>query len=173
MFKRMLMGITIATCIAVGVSVGLSAQSTSYKITVALDETTRGDFDVVGTSLESAALGSEVSRAVRRLGSSAAGELALLANQRISGGNVLLDDGSSVVLGPEDELHVSVAGEPQVEYVAPGGARKMVPRKTVVIVPGSCDNGRCSMKPTFILVYAGGQCRKAVLFSHPPTVVTC
>jgi hypothetical protein len=173
MLNRIIGGIVVASCTSFALVVGVDAQASAYRITVALDETTRGDFDVVGTSLEGSPTGSEVSRAVRRLASSTAAELAMLANQRVSAGSLKLDDGSLVTLGPEDEIFVSVAGEPEVEYVAADGSLNKASRKSVVIVQGTCNAGHCSMKPTTVIVIAGGQCRRAVLFSHPPTLLSC
>lgn len=171
MFKRMMAGVVVAAGASFLLLTTVGATS-SYSITVSLDETTRGDLDVVGTSLETAAMGSEVPRSVRRLATSAAGELALLASQRISAGSLKLDDGTLVSLVPEDEVSVSVAGETMAQYVTAQGEVRTVPKKSVIIIP-DCDGTHCSMKPKYIFVVAGGQCRRALFFEHPPTVLAC
>lgn len=172
MLRKMIVGGVTALGIGLGLVMTVGAQS-SYSITVSLDETTRGDLDVVGTSLGNSAHGTEMPRSVRRLANSAAGELALLASQRIAGGNLTLDDGTIVPLLPDDEVSVSVAGEPRVEYVTALGTKLTAPKKSVVIIPAACGTDHCSMKPLLIVVIAGGQCRRAVFFEHPPVVTGC
>lgn len=171
MLNRIMTGAFVAAGLCFLLVTGVRGQS-SYRVSVSLDETTRGDMDVVGTSLEKAAAGSEVPRSVRRLATSAAGELALLADQRVSAGNLTLDDGTIVALMPDDEVSVSVAGEAQAQYITAQGELRTAPKKTVVIVR-ACEGNHCSMKPAAIIVVGGGQCRRALFFSHPPTVLAC
>lgn len=165
---------SLAVAMAVTMVVGVDAKST-YGITVNLDETTRGDLDMVSTSVQNAVVGSEVQRSLRRLANGAAGELALLASQRIDSlGNLRLDDGSTVALMDGDEVMVSPTGEPQVEYSNPDGSRIWAAQKRVLLVREPCSTGHCSMKPSAVLIALnGGGCRLILLFAHPPAVQTC
>lgn len=172
MFRKMIVGSVAALGMGLGLVMTVGAQS-SYSITVSLDETTRGDLDVVGTSMGNSGHGSEMPRSVRRLATSAAGELSLVASQRIAGGNLTLDDGTVVPLMADDEVTVSVVGDSRGEYVTAQGTKQTAPAKSVVIVPAACGAEHCSMKPAAIIVIAGGQCRRAVLFAHPPVVMGC
>jgi hypothetical protein len=167
MFRRTLVGALTALTAAVVGSVTVRGAS-SYAITVQLDETTQGDLDVIGTSLESLPRGAEVQRSLRRLATSAAGELALLADQRVDmTGNLTLDDGSPVPLLDQDEIAVSAAGEPIVNYVNADGASVHAPRKRVIIVREG------SMKPVALVIVTNAGCRRVLLFSHPPVVGAC
>ena len=173
MLQRIVIGAaaTLALTVAVGVAVGARS---SYSITVKLDETTQGDLDVVAASLENSAVGAEVQRSLRRLTTSAAGELALLAGQRVdSSGNLTLDTGAIASLAPDDQIIVSVAGEPDVEYVSASGATVRAPRKRVVLIPQPCSGTSCPMKPYAILMTTNSGCRRVLLFSHPPLVGSC
>ena len=170
--KRILAGVTVAAAASLVLAVTVSGNS-SYSITVQLDETTQGDIDVVGASVESTAPGAEVQRSLRRLATSAAGELSILADQRIDSNGVLtLDSGLTVALAADDEVTVSAVGEPEVEYVNASGARIRAPRKRVVIIP-QCQTGSCPMKPYAILITTNSGCRRLLLFSHPPVIGSC
>ena len=151
---------SLAAAMAATLVVGVGAKST-YSITVNLDETTRGDLDMVSTSVQNAAVGSEVQRSLRRLANGAAGELALLASQRVDSlGNLRLDDGSTVALMDGDEVMVSAAGDPA--------------QKKVVLIREPCTTEHCAMKPSAILIGPnGGGCRAILLFAHPPAIQTC
>lgn len=173
MLQRFVIPTTIAVALAVALATVVEAGS-SYSITVKLDETTQGDLDLVAATLESTAPGSEVQRSLRRLTTSAAGELALLAGQRHdASGNLTLDNGSIVSLGPEDEIVVSAAGEPEVEYVNASGATVRAARRRVIVIPQPCAGPACSMKPYAILITTNSGCRRVLLFSHPPVVGAC
>ena len=173
MFSRTI-GFTIALVIAVALSTGVGARST-YHITVTLDDTTRGDMDMVRTSVQNAQVGSEVQRSLRRLANGAAGELALLASQRVdAAGNLRLDDGTAVPLVDGDEVIASAAGDPQVEYIGADGKRTAGSPTRVVLIREPCSGDRCSMKPSAVLVATGnGGCRLVLLFAHPPIISSC
>lgn len=167
-------GFTFALVSAAVLSSNVGAKST-YHITVNLDETTRGDMDMVRTSVQNAQVGSEVPRSLRRLANGAAGELALLASQRVDAvGNLRLDDGTTVPLVEGDEVVASAAGETQVEYVAADGKRTTGSQTRVVLIREPCAGDRCSMKPSAVLVATGnGGCRLVLLFAHPPIISSC
>jgi|SRR5688572_6460834 len=173
MFSRTI-GFILAVAAAVVLSTTVGARST-YHITVNLDETTRGDMDMVKTSVQNAQVGSEVQRSLRRLANGAAGELALLASQRVdAAGNLRLDDGTMVPLVEGDEVLASAAGDTQVEYVAADGKRMTASQTRVVLIREPCTGDRCSMKPSAVLVATGsGGCRLILLFAHPPIIASC
>jgi hypothetical protein len=150
--------LALAMAVSLGVDVGAK---TTYSITVNLDETTRGDMDMVSTSVQNAVVGSEVPRSLRRLANGAAGELALLASQRVDSlGNLRLDDGSTVALVEGDEVMVSAAGDGS--------------QKRVLLIREPCTTGHCSMKPSAVLIALNsGGCRLILLFAHPPAIQTC
>ena len=174
MVSKMIGAASLAVVFAVALGTAAGARST-YNITVNLDETTRGDLDMVSTSVQTASVGSEVQRSLRRLANGAAGELALLASQRVdAAGNLRLDDGSTVALMEGDEVSVSAVGDLPVEYTSADGSRKSAAQKRVVLIREPCTSGHCSMKPSAILIANGnGGCRQILLFAHPPAVLAC
>jgi hypothetical protein len=174
MFSRLGKAAAVASVAAMVMSVAVGAAST-YNITVTLDETTRGDMDMVKTSVRSADLGTEVPRSVRRLASGAAGELALLASQRIDTlGNLRLDDGAIVPLSDGDRVLVSAAGDTQVDYLALDGSATRAAQSRVLLIREPCSSDKCSMKPSAVLIATGnGGCRLVLLFAHPPVISTC
>jgi hypothetical protein len=173
MLQKIVMRISIALTLSVALATALGAGAT-HSITVKLDETTQGDLDLVAATLESTAPGAEVQRSLRRLTTSAAGELALLAGQRVdASGNLTLDSGALAALAPDDEVVASAAGEPQVEYVDGNGATIRAPRRRVILIPQPCAGTSCSMKPYAILITTNSGCRRVLLFAHPPVVGVC
>jgi hypothetical protein len=174
MVSKIIGGGSLAVLFAVALGTAVGARST-YNITVNLDETTRGDMDMVSSSVQTAAIGSEVQRSLRRLANGAAGELALLASQRVDAtGNLRLDDGALVTLMDGDEVSVSAMGDTLIEYTAADGSRKSAAQKRVVLIREPCTSGHCSMKPSAILIASGnGGCRQILLFAHPPAVLAC
>jgi hypothetical protein len=78
-----------------------------YEITVDMDETTSGDFEMVETFLDAANDDSVPSKSLRRVLMGGTGELASAADARFdASGNLMLDDGSLVQFLDEDVLKV-------------------------------------------------------------------
>jgi hypothetical protein len=173
MLSRIFAGSLVALMASTALVITVHGAS-SYAITVQLDETTRGDLDVIGSSLESIGPGVEVQRSLRRLATSAAGELALSSDERVdASGTLTLDDGSMAPLLDQDEISVSAVGEPIVDYVNAQGGTVRAPRKRVIIIREPCTTGSCSMKPLALVIVTNAGCRRVLLFSHPPVVGVC
>lgn len=126
--------LTCSTVIALSVHFAGAAMGAEYEITVDMDETTSGDFQMVESFLESANDESVPSKSLRRILMGGVGELAATVDARFdASGNLTLDDGTLVQFLDEDLLKVR---------------KKLCEKRRV---SGSCGNAtiifRCKHKP--------------------------
>ena len=99
--------LTCSTALFVILHLGATAIAAEYEITVDVDETTSGDFEMVEAFLETANESSVPSKSLRRVLMGGTGELASAADARFdASGNLTLDDGTLVQFLDEDVLKV-------------------------------------------------------------------
>jgi hypothetical protein len=94
----------------------VTAFASDYTITVALDEATSSDLEIVTTTLSATAPGASVSKSLRKLAMGVSGEVDLLLHDCLEDSMLLTrDDGSTIGLQPTDTVRVRFAHRPNVE----------------------------------------------------------
>jgi hypothetical protein len=147
----------LSICISLTAATLAQAQ-TQYTISVVADETTQGDLAMIASSLLTAIDG-QAPRSLRKLAAGAAGELGILAQQRIDDNGVLtLDDGTPAGLIEGDSITITQGCDP-TEGGCPGA--KII-----------CESREgCRGRPLAIVVTTGNGCSRFIDFSQqPPTI---
>lgn len=136
------------------------AAGTTYTITVALDDITKGDLQVLQDSLAAAPEGQEVTKSLRRLMAAASQEISILVNKRIDHtGTLTLDDGSLVQLAEGDRI--DVMRQCEAKY-CPGAT----------LVWDTPDGGG---RPFAVYVVSGSGCIRQIVIGAggPPVIIGC
>lgn len=149
--------------VAFAVGARTHAQSLSATISVAIDEATTGDLDLLGAFLSTAPVGSQISKAQRRILMPAVEEIAVLGNARKSSAGLLAgDDGSMTVLADGSTFDVRMCAATHacvtVKFTCPMMGNVCRPASINIYVPtGGCRTIDLTQTPPVI----SGECAPA------------
>lgn len=98
---------TLVCSAALSCFLAMPAVATTYEISVDVESGAIDDLDIVASYLDAADDGAQAGRGVRKTASALAGEVGLLANDRMDDYGVLtLDDGTQVQLADDDMIEL-------------------------------------------------------------------